>query len=64
MITKEIQKTSLYPTAELFKEHLENYVEKRSDGYIKDIGKRRWDSRFYSEFLHIVSIILHSFAYI
>ncbi|CAG8704887.1 13125_t:CDS:2 [Funneliformis caledonium] len=37
----------------LFKEHLESYVEKHSKGYIKDIGKHRWDSRFYSEFMTI-----------
>ncbi|CAB4491113.1 unnamed protein product [Rhizophagus irregularis] len=50
-ITKEIQKTSLYPTQELFKERLEEYVEKRSNGYINDIGKHNWDSRFYSQFM-------------
>ena len=44
---------------ELFKEHLEGYVEKHSKGYIKDIGKHRWDSRFYSEFMTIVSISFH-----
>ncbi|KAF0487843.1 hypothetical protein F8M41_022474 [Gigaspora margarita] len=57
-ITKDIQKISLYPTAELFKDHLESYVEKQSKGYIKDIGERRWDSRFYSEFLPIAEKIL------
>ena len=40
-ITKDIQKVSLHPTAELFKKHLEAYIEMRSKGYIKDIGECR-----------------------
>ncbi|PKY62292.1 hypothetical protein RhiirA4_551189 [Rhizophagus irregularis] len=52
-ITKEIQKKSLYSTPELFKEHFEVYIEKGSKGYINDIGRHRWDSRFYSEFMPI-----------
>ncbi|GBC28627.2 uncharacterized protein OCT59_000983 [Rhizophagus irregularis] len=44
---------SLYPTPELFKEHFEVYIEKGSKGYINDIGRHRWDSRFYSEFMPI-----------
>ena len=55
MITKKIQRTSLYPTQELFKKHLEEYVENGSNGYINDIGKHKWDSRFYSEFMPMVS---------
>jgi len=39
----------------LFKEHLEEYIEKGSNGYINEIGKHKWDSRFYSEFMPIVS---------
>ncbi|CAG8733897.1 1825_t:CDS:2 [Funneliformis caledonium] len=53
-ITKDIQKITLHPTVELFKEHLESYIEKHSKGYIKDIGKHHWDSRFYSKFMTIV----------
>ncbi|GET57109.1 hypothetical protein GLOIN_2v1790251 [Rhizophagus irregularis DAOM 181602=DAOM 197198] len=52
-ITKKIQKKSLYPIPELFKEYLEVYIEKGSKGYINDIGRHRWDSRFYSEFMPI-----------
>ncbi|CAG8669163.1 16335_t:CDS:2 [Funneliformis caledonium] len=52
-ITKEIQKITLHPTAKLFKEHLESYVEKHSRGYIKDIEKHHWDSHFYSEYMII-----------
>ena len=59
MITKKIQKVSLYPTPELFKEYLEEYVEKGSAGYINDI---KWDSQFYSEYMQIVSIISDFFA--
>ncbi|CAG8661256.1 15338_t:CDS:2 [Funneliformis caledonium] len=43
-ITKDIQKITLHPTVELFKGHLESYVEKHSKGYIKDIGKHCWNS--------------------
>ena len=49
---------SLHPTAQIFKKQLENYVEGRSKGYIKDIGERRWDSRFYSEFMPLVFCII------
>jgi hypothetical protein len=62
MITKQIQKVSLYPTQELFKKYLEEYVEKGSAGYINDIGKHKWDSRFYSEYIRIVSIIFDFFC--
>ena len=62
MITKKIQKVSLYPTPELFKEYLEEYVEKGSAGCINDIGKHKWDSQFYSEYMQIVSIISDFFA--
>jgi hypothetical protein len=55
---KEIQKMSLYPTQEMFKEHLEAYIERGSKGYINSIGKFKWDSRFHSEFMPIVSAIL------
>ncbi|CAG8761707.1 9667_t:CDS:1, partial [Funneliformis caledonium] len=54
-ITKKIQKITLHPTAELFKERLESYVEKHSREYIKDIRKYRWDSHFYSEYMTIIS---------
>ena len=57
MITKEIQRISLYPTQELFKEHLEAYVEKGSNGYINDIGKHKWDLLFYSKYMPTVSVI-------
>ena len=56
-ITKEIQKISLYPTQELFKERLEEYIEKGSNGYINDIGRHNWDSRFHVEFMPMVSVI-------
>ncbi|EXX63085.1 hypothetical protein RirG_155620 [Rhizophagus irregularis DAOM 197198w] len=46
-------KRNPYPTPELFKEHFEVYIEKGSKGYINDIGRHRWDSRFYSEFMPI-----------
>ncbi|CAG8671012.1 1625_t:CDS:2 [Racocetra fulgida] len=39
-IIKEIQKISLYSTAELFKEHLEIYVERWFKGYMKDIEEQ------------------------
>ena len=61
IITKQIQKVSLYPTQELFKKYLEEYIEKGSAGYINDIGKHKWDSRFYSEYMQIVSIIFDFF---
>ncbi|CAG8617806.1 6399_t:CDS:2 [Funneliformis mosseae] len=53
-ITKDIQKITLYLIVELFKGYLESYIEKHSKEYIKDIGKHRWDSHFYSEFMTIV----------
>uniref|UniRef100_U9UR56 Transmembrane protein n=1 Tax=Rhizophagus irregularis (strain DAOM 181602 / DAOM 197198 / MUCL 43194) TaxID=747089 RepID=U9UR56_RHIID len=58
-ITKIIQKTTLYPTSDLFKEHLEAYIENSSKGYINNIGKHRWDAKFYSDFLPIASIIFY-----
>ena len=55
-ITKELQKISLHPTTDLFKEYFEAYVEKGSEGYINNIGKHRWDAKFHSEFMPIVCV--------
>ena len=39
----------------MFKVHLKEYVEKGSKGYINDVGKHKWDLRFYSEYMQTVS---------
>jgi hypothetical protein len=44
----------MYPPAEEFKKTLEEHLEKKSPTYINDIGRHRWETKFYSELITLV----------
>jgi len=46
-----IAKETMYPPPEEFKRTLEEYLDEKSPCYIQDIGKRRWETKFYSELI-------------
>jgi hypothetical protein len=44
------------PSPEEFKRTLEEQLEKKSPNYIQDIGKHRWETKFYSELITLVGL--------
>lgn len=46
-----LAKETMYPPPEEFKKSLEEYLDQKSPCYIQDIGKHRWETKFYSELI-------------
>ena len=53
----------MYPTPEEFKKKLEEHLEKKSPGYIKDIGTHRWETKFDSELITLVGLEIQQLFY-
>ena len=50
-----LAKETMYPPPEEFKRSLEEYLDQKFPCYIQDIGKHRWETKFYSELITMVS---------